>query len=185
MKMLRNFGIAAALALIAFAVPAQAASVVLCSPTTTTSGGSKRVVNPNTSNAYTLSSVGCALIAAADVGYFQSQGYSLDTPMRSMTIAGQTAAFTMTLPAGAIIRDIIAQETSGASVTGGLKIGTTAGGTDVATGMLLPASTVIITPEVSMSKRVFSATAPQTLFVGAVSSFNSSAVNLTVVYEFF
>lgn len=185
MKMLRTIGFAAALALIGLAVPAQAASVVLCSPPSPSANGSKRVVNPNTTTAYTLNALGCGVIASADVGYFLSQGFIVDSPSRSMTIAGQTAAFTMTLPAGTIIRDIIAQETSGASVTGGLKIGTTAGGTDVATGLLLGASTQIIVPEVSMSKRIFSPTAPQTLFVGAVSSFNSSAVNLTVIYEYF
>lgn len=187
MKMIRNafFAVAALAAVLGFSAPPSfAASAQLCGPAGDNTG-SRRVVNPNTNVAYTMDGRGCAVVDSADVGWFQSQGYVSIAPFRSVTAKGQTAAFTMILPPGTFIRDIIAQETSGATVTGGLKIGTTAGGTDVVSVLALTSLNLVTTQEVSMAKRVFSSTAPQTLFVGAVSSFNSSAVNLTVIFGYF
>lgn len=188
MNMLRKLAAAAAFSMLAIAaMPAQAANVVLCSPVSD-ANGPRRVVNPNTTTAYTLNGVGCALIASADVGYFLSQGFAVDGPYRSMVVSGQTSAFSLTLPAGAYIQSVILQETSGAAVTGGVKIGTTSGGTDVVAAIVMPASSLAMTSDASFGaaqKRAFSATVPQTLFFGAVSSFNGAALNATVVYTYF
>lgn len=177
---------AALLAVSAFAAPASASSVMMCAQKPTSGGnGPARVVNPNTSAAYVLNNIGCALIDQADQGYFASQGYTVIAPVRSVVAKGQTDRFSMTLPAGAYIQDIIAQETSGAAVTGGLKVGTTSGGTDISSNIVLGASSFAVALDVSIAKRAFSATAPQTIFVGPVTSFNSAAVNVTIIYGYF
>jgi hypothetical protein len=187
MKMIRNLCLAAvALAFVVTSIlPAQASSVWLCIPVTN-SAGSKRVVNPNTTNAYVTNGRGCALIGSADIGYFQSLGYAQVGTFQAIVALAQTTSFSMILPAGTFIQDIISQETSGAAITGGIKIGSTSGGSDVLAGMTVSASTLNMATDVSMSKRVFSATAPQTLFIGTVqNSFNSAALNLTIIYGYF
>lgn len=191
MKMFRNTILAAAAlaSAIGFSVsPAFAGSVVLCSPATDTQG-SRRVTNPNTSVSYTLNGIGCGVIGSADVGYFLSQGYSLDSPFRSVVASGTANNFSAVIPAGAYIRDIIFQETSGAAVTGGMFVGSTATTSDVVSVSVAVGSKGLgVATDVGIAKKAFSATAPQTIFFGAFGSggsFNGAAVTATVVYGIF
>lgn len=181
MKMLRNIVLAAAaLALVASGLPANAATQMLCAPTL----GSKRVTNQAGTTAYVLNGRGCASIAAADVGFFASQGY---TPIDNAVIANQLlAAGSVILPAGAYIEGIIVQETSGGAVTGGLDIGTTSGATDVVNALTCAASCLTYVLDSALSKRVFSSTTPQRLFIQAKTNFTSGpAINVTIRYSYF
>lgn len=187
MKMLRKLLFAiAAVGLLATvsAPPAEAALVRMCAPSSDTTA-SKRVVNPNTNVAYTFGARGCALISPLDIGYFLSQGYVVDPPS-AIAYKFVAANSSIILPPAAYIDSITVQETSAAAVTGGLKIGTTAGGTDVVAAATCGASCLITITDVSLLKRVFSATAPQQLFMGAVTNFNSGPeITVTVHYSYF
>jgi hypothetical protein len=172
--------------------PAYAASVTLCEfDQASKASGPRRVVNPNTGDAYVTNGQGCALILYSDVGYFQSQGWTLGTPYIAQSNQGnvQTGGLTFVLPAGTIIRDIIWQEVSNVTPTGGIRMGTTSGGSQVVAGFALAASSLVSTPEVSMLERVFPTTTsiltPTTLYVTPVTSWAGSAVDVTVIYGYF
>lgn len=164
------------------AAPALAAQVNLCAATASgTSPGPRRWV-ASSGTAYGLNNQGCALIAPADVSGALAEGFTLRSQLFAVVANALTAAGTVVLPPGAYIDRIIVQETSGGAVTGGIKIGTAAAGTQVAAALICGASCLVWTPDVSISTRIFANTAPQTLFIDAVSSFASSRVNVTVIY---
>jgi hypothetical protein len=187
MKMFRlSLFAIAALGLIAGTYePAQAGGAWMCRPITPASGEAKRVVNPNTSNAYTTNGRGCAVIANADIGFFLSQGYQFDP----FSLNGnQVIANTQigSLPAGAYIDSIIVQETSGGAVTGGLDIGTATGGTQIVSALTCGASCLVSVADTAILKRVFSSTAPTAVWVQAHTNFTSGpAINVTIHYSFF
>ncbi len=170
--------------------PAFANQVVLCAPYAASgANGSRQVTNPNTTTSYVLDGRGCGRFGTADVGYFQGQGFTGVGQLRSIITTGSANNFTAVLPAGAYISDIVFQEISGASVTGGMFVGSTATSSDVvSTSVSLSSLGYGIATNVGLAKRVFSATAPQTLYFGAfgaTGSFNSAQVRATVVYGFF
>lgn len=194
MKMLRNYAFAAAFALASFVglatPPAFANNVVLCAPFAAGgANGSRQVTNPNTTTSYTLDGRGCGRFGTADVGYFQGLGYTGVGQLRSVITTGIANNFTAVIPAGAYISDIIFQELSGAAVTGGMFVGSAATTSDVvSTSVALSASGYGIATNAGTAKRVFSNTAPQTLYFGAfgaTGNFNYAQVRATVVYGFF
>ena len=83
------------------------------------------------------------------------------------------------IPSNSYIDMILFKETAGNAVTGGIKIGTTVGGTDIVSSQAVPASTAGHINDSTMQTRVF--TAPQTLYIGAVSSWNGAKVNFTII----
>lgn len=164
---------------------ADAAKVQVCAPSRAGAVlGPSPIKARASGNTYTTDTRGCALVAGADVNDFKAQGFITDP---QVAYASQlTAAGSVVLPASAYIDSITIQETSGAAITGGWKIGTTAGGTDVVAAAVVGANGLVSVPDVSMLKRVFSSTSPQTLFMGAVTNFTDGpAVNVTVHYSFF
>jgi hypothetical protein len=176
---------AAAIAALSFAdAPAYAANGWMCQPLGN-STGAKRVVNPNTSNAYTTDGRGCGLIANADIGYFSSQGWYQDprTLNGNQIVANTNIG---NLPANAYIDAIIVQETSAAAVTGGLDIGTATGGTQIVSALTCGASCLVSVADTAILKRVFSSTAPTAVWVTAHTNFTSApAINVTIHYSFF
>jgi len=168
--------------------PAHAASLNLCAPSTANGAvGPRRYTNPNTSTSYTTNGQGCVVAAAADVGWFLSQGFALGSPYGAMESTGNAAAFSMILPVGTFIRDIIFNETSGSSINS-LQIGTTSGGVDVLSGGNLPASGLVFTPEVSRLKSVFPSTSPpttHTLYFSSGTSAWLGLMNVTIVYGYY
>lgn len=100
-----------------------------------------------------------------------------------LLLTNQTAAFTIDLPANCYITDIFIEETAGNAVTGGVKIGTTNGGTDVVSAFAVGANSIAMIPSASILKKVFSRSAVQTLYFGAVSSFNSANLTVEVRYN--
>lgn len=197
MKMFRTlFALAAAAALLApiSYQPAQANSIVLCSPEVSgAAAGPKRVTNPGTSGgSYTLDANGCApfLTSNSDAAYFQSQGYTPGSPFRSFVyttgVATGTTDFVIgTIPANGYIRDILFSNSVAAAVTGGVSIGTTANGTDVVAAQTCGASCLTFTTDANTLKRPFSTTASTQLHAAAVTAWNSANVTITVVYGYF
>lgn len=183
----------AALALGALVLPAAQpahadARVVVCSaPAAGANVGSRRIVNPNTTTAYVLNAQGCAAVSSADYGWFLSQGFTPGANLFAVSKTGITAQdFTsLALPAGAYIQGVIVRETAGHNMVGGMKIGTTAGGTDIATGVTVASSGLVSLTDVSLLKRVFSATATQKVSIDANSSWNGASVDVTVLYSLF
>ena len=90
---------------------------------------------------------------------------------------GKTAAFTIPVPQGASIRDIHIRNNTANSVTGGIKIGTAAGGTDV-----LAAGTVNFNALVSFVPLIGAAnpSAVRTLYVDAVTGWNSANIDIAI-----
>ena len=79
---------------------------------------------------YVFNSSGCAPIAGADVGYFQSQGYTIAAPFGSSTVvtgalpaSGTTGVKVGTIPPNSYIQEIVVTETAGNIVTGGVTFG--------------------------------------------------------------
>ena len=173
-----------ALALLTPVTPADAAQIAVCrgAAAGASPGPGRWVAASGTT--YSINVTGCTLISPVDLGSALSGGFVLRSQIFSAVANALTAAGTVVIPGGTYIDRIIIQETSGASITGGLKIGTTSGGTQVATGLVCASSCLTWVPDVSISTRIFASTAPQTLFIDAVSSFNSGRVNVTVVYGF-
>ncbi len=190
MNMLRKAFFAAALAgLVLAALPAQANNIAMCAPDVSgAASGPRRVTNPNTNNTVNLNSFGCGNVLSQDVGYFLSQGFGLNAPFAAVIASGIANNFTAVLPASTYIRDIIYQETSGATVTGGMFVGSAATTSDVQRGVSLAAAGLNVTSDIVMVKRAFSSSAPQTLFFGAFSaagSMNQAQVIATVIYGYF
>jgi hypothetical protein len=186
MKFVRNLTLAAVAALSLWhAAPAHAASQVLCSGEVTVGTLARRVVNPNTSNAYALNGQGCAVIQQADIGYFLSQGFSQGSQQSAIVfntgVATGTTNFVIgTLPAGAYIQKIIWNNLTG-NAAGNLALGSTSGGVDVVAAVACAANCLA---EPTIAKDLFSATAATPLNFSS-SAWGSANVNITVVYSYF
>ncbi|MCH7939270.1 MAG: hypothetical protein IID13_05950 [Candidatus Marinimicrobia bacterium] len=95
---------------------------------------------------------------------------------------GITADTTLTavVPAGYRIRSIIVEETAGNAITGGLKIGTSAGGAQVVNAQAVGASALV---DCALGARLFSLTTAQTLYVEDVTAWNSASIDLYLEME--
>ena len=174
--------------------PAHAAfGGVYCAPATSGAAeGPKRVVNPNTSTAYSLNGQGCAFIANADIGYFLSQGYTQNGTLYTLVMTGITANTTTAnspiLPAGAFIHAIVIAETAGNAVTGGVDIGTAASGAQIASAFAVGASSLSAITGATILLRLFGTgplPASQQIFFTCHTACNSASLNATIVYSLF
>ncbi len=95
---------------------------------------------------------------------------------------GITADTTLTgvVPAGYRTRSIIVEETAGNAITGGLKIGTSAGGTEVVNAQAVGANALV---DCALGTRLFSLTADQTLYVEDVTAWNGASIDLYLEME--
>lgn len=188
MRKVALIGLAALAGLLSLHPPADASSIRVCSSIPAGAApGPAQVKAPTSGNLYSTNSRGCVLIPASDLGDFNSMGYIPNGELQSLVVTGITAQnfSSIILPASAYIREIIVQNTTANAVTGGIKVGTTAGGTDVVTALTCGASCLTFVADSALSKRVFSATATQALSIDAVTGWNSASVNVTVIYGFF
>lgn len=96
-----------------------------------------------------------------------------------------TSNTTVVIPAGHYILDIIVQNTTVNAVTGGLKIGTTLGGVDVVVALTTGANSIQTIQDASLLKSVFSATVDTTLYIQAVTLWNSASINFYFVLRKF
>ena len=84
---------------------------------------------------------------------------------------------TAVIPSGYYLGDIIFENTNANAVTGGIKIGTTSGATDVVFAQTVGGNSLANLGS-TLTKKIFSTTSSQTLFVQAVTSWNSASVNV-------
>ncbi len=186
--MIRHFRLFAILFLLAAlwpAAPAEAAQVAVCRGAAAgTAPGPGRWTAPASGTTYTIDPVGCTFVNFADVADALATGFTRRSQLFA-AIVRLSAAGTLVLPAGVYIDRIVIQEDSGSSVTGGLKVGTSSGGTQVASALICASSCLTWVADASISTRIFASTAPQTLFIDAVSSWNSARVITTVVYGYY
>lgn len=95
---------------------------------------------------------------------------------------GITGNSSFVIPAGYSINRIYIKNTTANAVTGGIKIGTTAGGTDVVNNLAITANYNNIIEDTSVVlKQFFSDTANTTLYIQAISAWNSASLNIVVI----
>ena len=99
------------------------------------------------------------------------------------TVTAANANTTAIVPAGYRIVAITFKETANHAVTGGVKIGTTSGGTDVVTAQAVTANASGFVADASLLKTMFSMTTAQTLFIQPVSAWNSANVIFTLTLQ--
>lgn len=91
-----------------------------------------------------------------------------------------TANTSLVFPVNGRITGITLANTSANAVTGGINIGTTALGSDVVSAAASAGNSFV---DATVAKRVFSATADQTLYVSAASAWNSAVVTVCISYD--
>jgi len=91
---------------------------------------------------------------------------------------GETANFTLVIPKGHAIENIFYNEYLNAAITGGLRIGTAAAGTQVVTAQAVSALGIGRVAQASITLSFFSLTVDQTLYVEAVTAWNSAGVHM-------
>jgi hypothetical protein len=92
-----------------------------------------------------------------------------------------TSNFTMTVPAGQQIIAIQLRETANNAITGGLKIGTTDGGTDVVTAQAVGALGNLVIADAAILLKVFSISVDTTLYLQAVVAWNNASLNVAML----
>lgn len=106
--------------------------------------------------------------------------YTVATTLRSNN-SGKTSAFTFDIPPGYYIAQIIVTNNTANAITGGLKFGSTLGGADVILAQAVIATAVVNVVDASFLKRRFAKGVTQTVFVDAVTAWNSANVDVDVV----
>lgn len=101
--------------------------------------------------------------------------------MMTSSLIAAAANTSITVPAGHAISQIIVENTTANAVTGGVRVGTTAGAADVVAALAVGANALTFVADAAVLKRFFSRTASQTLFVEAVVAWNSASLNFFVV----
>lgn len=90
---------------------------------------------------------------------------------------GKTAAFTIPVPQGASIRDIHILNNTANAVTGGIKIGTIAGGVDVlAAGAVAANALVSFVPLIGGANP----SGVRTIYVDAVTAWNAANIDIAI-----
>lgn len=182
------------------AATSQTTHAFLCSPEVSVgTPGPRRVVNTASTSSpqpsYNLNNQGCALIAAADVGFFLSQGFtqgaSLFTGQATALSGGASGTASVntgiTLPAYGVIVGVVLCETAGNAVTGGLNIGDAGSGTRFASAVALAANACVTIADSALTRLYVPSGVPtaDVILLAAATSWNSASVNVTVLYSYF
>lgn len=179
------------------AASTQTAHAYLCAPEPSVgSPGPRRVVNTSSTASpqptYILNNLGCAVIASGDIGFFLSQGFFYGPNTFSLVQTGITATTTaststITLPASAVIMQIILAETAGNAITGGVDIGDSGSATRFASAVALTSNNTVAVADSALT-RVFANSgtpAADQILVACHTSCNSGSINITVIYSYF
>jgi hypothetical protein len=192
----------AALLLLPFSAPfapanaaatTQTTHAYLCAPQSAgTANSGRRVVNTSTTanTAYVLGGNGCAVFAAADIGFFLSQGFTYGPNMfvlQTQAVTASQTTPTITLPAYGFIQYIILEETAGNAVTGGVDIGDSGSATRFASAVALGANATVIVADSALTRLFSNSGVPASdgmLFV-CHTSCNSASINISVIYGYY
>lgn len=88
---------------------------------------------------------------------------------------------TVVIPEGYVILALALQNTNANAVTGGVKIGTTSGATNVVAAQAVGANAIIGVADAALLLKLFSMTVDQTLFLQPVTSWNGAVVNFQFI----
>lgn len=110
---------------------------------------------------------------------YQMVSRARDKQMRILNLDAASAA-TFAIPRGHAIDSIYFRNRTANAVTGGIKIGTTAGGVDIVAAQAVGASAFGHVPAADLLKRFFSVTDRQVLYIDAVSAWNSASIDLYI-----
>jgi len=94
-----------------------------------------------------------------------------------LTVPYVTADATVSIPAGYKIDSLVIENTTANAVTGGIKIGTTNGGTEVAAAIAVGANALLQVTDAELLKRLFSMSTATTLYLQDVTAWNSASLN--------
>ncbi len=97
---------------------------------------------------------------------------------KNLKLSAATSNGTLTIPAGYALESIIVENTTANAITGGIKIGTSSGGTQVVTAQAVAGSALLKVAAADISLGVFSTSADQILYIQAVTSWNSASINV-------
>lgn len=182
------------------AATTQTTHAFLCAPAPAVgANGPRRVVNTSSTASpqpsYVLNNDGCAVIASADIGFFLSQGYYYGPntfTLQATGIAGGSSgtaseATNFTLPAYAVIQSVVLCETAGNAVTGGIDVGDAGSATRFASGIALAANACVTIADSALTRLYVPSGVPtaDAILLQAATSWNSAAVNITMIYSYF
>lgn len=94
----------------------------------------------------------------------------------------RTSDFTFTIPKGSFIKNILIHNTTANEITGGLRIGTTSGGQEVVSDTAIDANYI---NSLTLNKTAFSETADTTIYVQAVTAWNSASIRFIIDLDVF
>lgn len=101
--------------------------------------------------------------------------------VKQINVLGITADNSqLMLPQDAHILMVSLRETAGNAITGGIDIGTTVAGTDVASAVAVAGNAYKAILDAALLKRVF--TTAQQLFITAHTSWNGASLNVNIIY---
>jgi hypothetical protein len=120
-----------------------------------------------------------ALLALSGAAHVSISPMSEDLSHAQNSKLAVTSDTTLAIPYGYAIAGIYIVNTTANAITGGLKIGTTAGATDVVAAQTVGANALVSVPYVDLLKRLFSMSVNQTLYIQAVSSWNSASITIS------
>jgi hypothetical protein len=165
------------------------ASTVMCAPDVPGIAFGRQLIAQPSGTAYTVDAKGCVLVAAGDIAWMQSQGFTI-APSAGMNmlfttgvLTGATPVQVGQLPASAYIREIIVQNLTGQAITG-LGFGSSSGASDIVAAFAVAANGLAFVADAALLKRVFSTSAPQAIWAAAT-NWNSANINITIVYGYF
>lgn len=172
--------------------PADAAGAVMCRGAAAAAApGPARWVAAASGTAYTLDTMGCALIAQTDLGDAGASGLTQSAPLRSLIFttgvmtSTTSVQVTPNLPAGAYIRDIFIDNTTANAVSGGIDIGKTSGAADIVSAKTCAANCLSFVADSALLLRVFSKTVQQAIWVTGHTDAASANLTLTITYGYF
>lgn len=119
--------------------------------------------------------------AAPSVPEFISVAGSMLSDIPIQSYLSVTSNTTASIPAGYFIQDIVIQNTTANAITGGVRIGTTDLGVDVAIAIAVGANALFAVPDATLLKRIFSMSGATTLYIQTVTLWNSASLNIYFV----
>lgn len=157
------------------------------------SPGPRYVTNPATGGgSYTLDQSGCAVIAAADIAYFRSQGFYFgahDYVLQQQAITATTTSSTsaITLPAYGMIKYLVLEETAGNAVTGGVDIGDSGSATRFASAVALGANATVVVTDSALTRVFANSGVPiaDQILVACHTACNSASINISIIYTYY
>lgn len=101
---------------------------------------------------------------------------------QQIKVAAANAAGSIVLPAASMITGILVRNNTASAITGGIKIGTTSGAVNVVAALTVAGSAFVQVTPANVLLTAFSMSASQTLFYDAVVGWNSTNVDIWIIY---